>query len=105
ETRGVKAAGRVEDALPAAQLLRQRRQRRGLDARAVRERRVIVRERLDRRRAAHTAGGGREERPLGPPSGALTDADVDLIRLDDVVGDRHASLMLTGLCADAHAGD
>src|SRR5207244_7317997 len=61
ETGRVQTAGRVEYALPAAQLLREGRQHRGLDARAVRQRRVIVRERLHRRRAADTAGGAREE--------------------------------------------
>ena len=98
-------AGRVEHALTAAQLLRQRRQRRGLDARPARERRVVVRQRLDRRRAAYAARGGREERTLGPPAGALAHADVDLIRLDDVVGDLDTILMLARLGADPHSRD
>ena len=55
----METAGHVEHPLPAAQLLREGRQHRGLDARAARERRVIVRERLHRRGAADAAGRAR----------------------------------------------
>src|SRR5439155_15635326 len=104
ETRGMQTTGRLENTLAAAKLVRERRQHHGFDARTIRERCVIMRERLDRCRAADAAGGAREEGALRPPTCAVPHVDVDLIRFDDVVDDGHAVLALARLRADAYAG-
>src|SRR5438105_7144444 len=105
EAGGVEAARAVENRLALAQLLRQGREDRRLDHRAVRKGGEVEGQAFDGGRAADAAGRAAQEASLGTPAGARLKLDVNLVRLHEVRFDPDLGGLLFRLGADSEASD